>query len=504
MSDRGIESVVIVGGGAAGWITAAALSRVLAHRYANITLIESDDIATVGVGEATVPALQVYNGLLGIAENEFMRQTQATFKLGIQFHDWGRLGHRYFHPFGRYGDNFDIAAFHHYWLKLQSLGDPHSIDDYSLCATAGQMGRFARPNTADPRSVFASYAYAFHFDAGLYARYLRSYAEERGVKRREGKVVDVALRGEDGFIEAVVMADGARIEGDLFVDCSGFRGLLIEQALGTGYEDWSHWLPCDRAWAVPSAHGGPISPFTRSTAYSAGWQWRIPLQHRVGSGYVYCSNFVSDDEARATLMDNLEGAAQAEPRLLRFVTGRRKQFWNKNCVAVGLASGFLEPLESTSIHLIQTGVSKLISWFPDKGFDPLVIKEYNRLHGLEFERIRDFIILHYCATQRDDSELWRYCASMPIPDWLAYKLDMFRQSGRLVQLPGDFFQDASWIAVMLGQFVAPRAHDPLADIRSAEELRKLFGAARKIVADAARSMPTHEDFIARYCAAPAV
>jgi tryptophan halogenase len=498
--ERSLRKVVIVGGGSAGWMTAAALSKAVLPRCA-ITLIESDEIGIVGVGEATIPPIKLFNQVAGIDEIEFMKRTQGSFKLGIEFVDWARKGHRYFHPFGPHGMAFDMAPLHQYWLRSRERPGAPTIDEYSMAWAAAKRNRFARP-VADPRNVLSTFDYAYHFDAGLYARFLREVCEARGVLRQEGKIVHVGLRGKDGFIESVRLEDGRTIDGDLFIDCSGFRGLLIEEALHTGYEDWTHWLPCDRAMAVPCARADDFTPYTRSTARDAGWQWRIPLQHRTGNGYVYCSKFLSDDEAAATILANLDGEALAQPRPLRFVTGRRKQFWSKNVVAIGLASGFMEPLESTSLHLVQSAVSRLLALFPDRDFDPLVTAEYNRIGIQEYERIRDFLILHYKLTERDDTPLWRYCASMEIPATLQWKIDHFRRYGRLVSDGSDLFGPASWLAVHIGQLNFPERHDPLVDLRSTDG-DAVLARIHAAMAETADGLLTHASFVRQHCAAAA-
>lgn len=499
-SSRTIRQVLIVGGGTAGWMAAAALSRLIANGVTQVTVVESDEIGTVGVGEATIPPILNFNGLLGVDEADFMRSTQASFKLGIEFVDWDRIGDRYMHPFGAFGVDMDGVQFHQHWLRRRARGGHASLWDYSLSTVAARHNRFAKPDRSSPAAL-QTLKYAYHFDAGLYAAYLRRHAEAKGVVRQEGRIVDVALRSEDGFIESVRLADDRRIEADLFIDCSGFQGLLIEKALRAGYEDWSHWLPCDRALAVPTPNTGPLTPYTRATAGRAGWRWRIPLQHRTGNGHVYCSAHISDDDARAELLTGLDAAPLADPRPLRFVTGRRSSQWIKNCVSLGLASGFLEPLESTSIHLIQSGVSKLMTMFPDRDFDPLLIAEYNRLSKLQFEQIRDFIILHYKATRRDDTGFWRQVRDMPIPGTLARKIDLFRATGRLFRYEDELFSEASWIAVLLGQGIMPRVYEPLADAADTALTDRRMDAVARVVRDVAGDLPTHDAFIARYCAA---
>ncbi len=498
MSAEGnIERVLIVGGGTAGWMTAAALAKVLGQQT-QITLVESEAIGTVGVGEATIPHIAQFNALLGIDEDDFVRQTKGTFKLGIEFVDWRRRGDRYLHPFGVYGVPMDAIPFHHYWLKLAQKELAPDLSAFSLACVAAGLGRFSRPLNI-PKSPLSQIVYAFHFDASLYAQYLRRFAEERGVQRIEGRVIDVQQHSETGFVQSISLADGRQFAADLFIDCSGFVGLLIEQALNTGYEKWDHYLPCDRAVAIPSAGTESPPPFTRATARSAGWQWKIPLQHRLGNGYVYSSQFIDDEQAAADLSQRVEGAVLAEPNLLRFTTGRRKKFWNKNVVAIGLSSGFLEPLESTSIHLIQSGIAKLIGLFPNCHFDSVDIDVYNRQSTEEIESIRDFVILHYKATERDDSALWRYCARMSVPDSLQEKIELFRANGRLYRQGEELFSETSWLAVLLGQGIRPRSYHPLADAYDEQHLHQYLNGVVEVIERSAHSLPVHADFIAKHC-----
>jgi tryptophan halogenase len=502
MGDRKIRNVLIVGGGSAGWMAAAALANALKGLPIAISLVESEEIGTVGVGESTIPHIRFFNAKLGLDEAEFMRATKATFKLGIEFRDWDRPGDTYMHPFGAFGRDVAGAPFLQQWLRANEAGEAPAFQDFSLPIVAAKRDRFTPPS-ADPRSLMSTYSYAYQFDAGLYARFLRKYAEGLGVVRTEGKIRDVQLRAEDGFVESVTLESGQVISADLFVDCSGFRGLIIEQTFKAGYEDWSEWLPCDRAIAVPCAHGGPLTPYTQAISQGAGWRWRIPLQHRVGNGYVYCSEYIGDDEAEATLLSRLEAPAEAEPRRLRFLAGRRKRQWVKNCVAIGLSSGFLEPLESTSIYLIQAGIGRLLDLFPDRDFDPADADEFNRLMDLEIERIRDFLILHYYAGARADTPFWRRCREMPIPDSLAYKMELFRERGALVPYRDGVFLEPSWHAVYLGQDVTPRRHEPFAEIAPVDGVVRELRAMHDTIRRAAESIPSHADYIARHCAAEA-
>ncbi|TMJ11371.1 MAG: tryptophan 7-halogenase [Alphaproteobacteria bacterium] len=500
MSEHAIREVVVVGGGTAGWMAAAAFSVLLDRRTVKVTLIESDEIGTVGVGEATIPPLVAYNNMLGIKEDEFLAATQGTFKLGIEFVDWGALGTRYFHPFGEHGQDFRGVHFHQLYLREAKRRALPDIREWSMSGAAAALGRFARPGP-DARLPLSQLAYAFHFDAGLYARFLRGLAERNEVTRVEGRIVDVALHHESGNVEAVTLADGRSVAGELFIDCSGFRGLLIEEKLGTGYQDWSRWLPCDRAVAVPCAYSGQPDPFTRSTARASGWQWRIPLQHRMGNGIVYSSAYMERGEAEALLLANLEGEALAEPRHLGFTAGMRRLAWNRNVVALGLSGGFVEPLESTSIHLVQSGIAKLLALFPDRRFDAAERDEYNRQMEEVYEDVRDFIILHYKATQRDDSDFWNYCRTMEVPEKLAAKLDLWRGKARLFREGRELFGTASWVAVLLGQGVIPEAHEPAADALDPDFVADAMEKMRLSYARMAEHMPMQGDFIAQACRA---
>ena len=492
--ENAICDLVIVGGGTAGWMMAAAAGRVLAGGLRRITLIESDAIGTIGVGEATIPPILGFNELLGIDERAFLEATQGTFKLGIEFENWGRQGTRYFHPFGRTGRDFDGIAFHQLWSWLRDAEGVGSLEEYSMSAMAARNGKFAHPQ-ADPRSPLSNLQYAYHFDATSYAAFLRSYAIERGVARQEGRIVDVELDGETGHVLAVKLEDSTRVAGDLFIDCSGFRSMLLGEAMGVPFTDWSHWLPCDRAVAVPSAAKEQIAPYTRSRALAAGWQWRIPLQHRTGNGHVYASAYMEDAEAERLLLANLDSEPADDPRPLRFRTGVREKLWERNVVALGLSGGFLEPLESTSIHLIQTGISKLLALFPDRDFTDVERDEYNRLMTSSYAAVRDFIVAHYHVTQRDDTPFWNYVRTMEIPDSLETRLELFRRKGRIFRYDDELFTVGSWAAILEGQGMAPLADDPLCAALDADGLAQAMRRMKQVHHAMAARLPMHRDAI---------
>ena len=497
MSAKPVQEIVIVGGGTAGWMAAAAISKIMGKFPGlSINLIESEAIGTVGVGEATIPQIVHFNQLLGIDEREFMRETHATYKLGIEFVDWTHLGDRYVHPFGFYGIDMLGIEFHHFWLKGKELGEDTPLDAYSIGAMAGKAGKMYFPQADQPNSPLARLAYAFQFDAGRYAKFLRKMAEAHGVKRIEGRIETVQQDAESGHVASVTLENGESISGELFIDCSGFRSLLLGQTMGVEFRDWSKWLPCDRAIAIPCALAGDKEPLTRSTARSAGWQWRIPLQHRIGNGHVYASGFMEDDEAADILLANLDGEPLAEPNKLRFTGGHRVKGWEKNVVALGLAGGFLEPLESTAIHLVQSGIARLMAYFPTSEFTQTEIDRFNAETEQEYLDIRDFLVLHYKATTRDDSEFWNYCRNLEAPDGLKDKLDMFRSSGRVIRNANELFTETSWLSVMAGQGIKPGGYHPAAGLLDEEELRRRLGHVRGVIDQAVSQMPTQEDFLA--------
>lgn len=490
-----IQKFVIVGGGSAGWMTAASMANDL-DKACEIHLVESEAIGTIGVGEATIPPIIKFNNRLGIDEQTFLSATRGTYKLGIEFIDWARKGESYFHPFGNFGPQIGKVGLHHHWLRSRAHGDTSPFCDLSINWAMASRNRFALPKPAGP--ILGQSAYAYHFDASLYAGLLRRYAEERGVIRHEGEIVDVTLRPDNGFVEKLTLSDGREIAGDFFFDCSGQRGLLIEGALKAGYDDWSHYLPCNSAVAVQSELAGELLPYTRSQALDAGWQWRIPLQHRTGNGHVYCSEFISDEAATNSLLENLDGEPINSPRLIRFKTGRRKQAWSKNVLAIGLSAGFLEPLESTSLHLIQTGIARFRRLMPFRDCDPLLAAEYNRHTESEYEYIRDFLVLHYKATQREDSDFWRQCRNMAIPDSLQQKMALFVATANVYTEQENLFKQSSWLAVYLGQNILPERYDPRLDLRSPAPVSKeALAALRNQLATAAQSQMPHSAFIER-------
>ena len=494
MKDAAIRKVVITGGGTAGWVTAAALAQQFGQML-ELTLVESEEIGTVGVGEATFPSIQAFHRLLELDEREFMRASKASFKLGISFENWGGLGDRYMHAFGTIGRSTWMGDFQHFWLAAREDGFGGELGDYCFERKAAEQGKFAF-------SEKLQINYAYHFDAGLYAAFLRARSEKQGVKRIEGKIARVEQDGESGNVTALVLESGETVPGDLFVDCTGFRGLLIEQTLKAGFEDYSHWLRTDRAFAVQTLLGEHMPPYTRAIARQAGWQWRIPLQHRVGNGLVYCSDYLSEDEARATLLANLDGDPLFEPRLLKFKAGRRMKAWHKNVVSIGLSSGFIEPLESTSIHLIQIGVTRLMQLFPFSGITQALINRYNDQSRIEYERIRDFIILHYKLTERDDTAFWRDCANLSIPDTLAERIELFRESALAYQATDEMFRVESWMQVMIGQRLRPRGYHHMGRMLGPERLKRALDTLAGSIAGAVEKMPTHREFLTAYCGTP--
>lgn len=486
--------VVIAGGGTAGWLAAAALSKQLAD-FLDITLVESDQIGTVGVGEATIPTMLSFHNIAGIDEREFMRETHATFKLGIQFENWAEEGDSYIHSFGAVGKGTWLADFHHIWMSARDRGLSDDLGDYCVELQAARENKFGLFNNSQERLN-----YAFHLDAGRYAQFLRKLCQARGVRRVEGKIRSVQQNSDSGFIESLQLDSGDTIPGDFFIDCTGFRALLIEKTLKVGFEDWSHWLPADSAWAVQTeSDSSSVAPYTRAIARHSGWQWRIPLQHRVGNGLVYSSDFLSDEQAQTELLKSLNTPTVSNPNKLKFRTGRRRKMWHKNCVALGLSSGFLEPLESTSIHLVMIGVTRLMKWFPFGGVKQAQVDHYNQISITDLEQIRDFIILHYKATKRQDTPFWRYCNSMEIPNSLAHRIELFRQSAILGNSGDELFRIDSWLQVMLGQGIKPATYHRIADAMPTAQLRQALGQLKGRVDSVVAQLPSHEAFIAQYC-----
>lgn len=488
-----IRKIVIVGGGTSGWMAAAMLSHHLKPDVCRIELVESADIGTIGIGESTVPPFVGLIHRLGIDERDFMQATQATYKLGIKFVDWRQRNERYFHPFGAIGKRIGAHDFYQCWLRARQAGDTSSLQDFSPCSVMAESGRFFLPGEAQNTPIGGA-GYAFHVDATLLARYLRRYSESRGVTRVEG-TVGFAVRRDNGFIDAVELEGGRRIEGDFFIDCTGFRALLIDKTLASPFEDWSKYLPCDRAVAVKTSGVTPIPPYTRATARRAGWSWRIPLQNRVGEGYVYASAFCSDQDARSTLLRGLEGPILEEPRLIPFVTGRRRETWRFNCLALGLAAGFVEPLESTAIHLIARGMDFFLRYFPDRDCDAALVREYNRRIGADYEEVRDFIALHYCATAREDTPFWRWCRNMPLPDSLQERIELFQGHGALREGVDELFRNASWQSVFEGMGIRPRKHCPRVDNLDMDSITATLEMARQAIRGMVGNLPTHDEFL---------
>lgn len=494
MTDDAIKKLVIVGGGTAGWMAAASLAQAFEQCPLEITLVESTQIGTVGVGEATIPTIRRFYQRLGMSDREVMKATDATCKLGIEFQDWSALGQSFFHPFGLFGQKVRGLDFHHYWLRLRKAGLANEIGDYSLPVLLAREGKFSMPPER-PDSQLALFDWALHLDAAQFAALLKSYALSKGVTHIDGIVDSVDVRTSDGFIDSLLLQDGRRISGELFIDCSGFKGLLIEETLKTGYENWQEWLKCDSAYAAASEPCEEPMPYTVSKAHQAGWQWEIPLRTRTGNGHVYASEYISDDEAASVLVNNMRGEPMSDPRKLSFTPGRRKKAWNKNCIALGLAAGFLEPLESTSIALIETGIEKIKLLFPDRNFKETLTDEFNEMTKLEYERVRDFIILHYKATKREDSPLWAHCRMMEVPSTLKTKMALFRDRGHLLKYRWEIFQDPSWLAIYFGYGIYPELYHPLVDHYELDYLRASLVEINKSLLASAESAPKHNKFI---------
>ncbi|MDP5135781.1 tryptophan 7-halogenase [Rheinheimera baltica] len=497
MTSQPLQHIVIAGGGSAGWMTAAMLASQLQGNV-QITLVESDDIGTIGVGEATIPPIKRFNAMLGIDEHDFIRRCNGSIKLGIQFENWGAQGDSYFHQFGRFGADFDYIPFPYFYLKAQQEGLALPIQEFSAAWQLAKRNKFVPPNT-DSRSLFSGYDYAYHFDAGRYALFLRDYAQQRGVVRIEGRIASVQQHAHNGFIKDLLLDDGQVISGDFFIDCTGLRSVLLGQTLGVGFTDWADYLLNDRAVAMQTSADPSLRPYTRSIAHHAGWQWRIPLQTRMGNGNVYSSRFMADDEAGTLLQQTVEGKPLTDPRFIRFQTGHRQQFWQKNCVAIGLSAGFLEPLESTSLHLIQRGIMRLVSLFPDSSCEQEDIDEYNATTQLEYEQIRDFIVLHYHATTRDDSPYWQYCKHMAIPDSLQQKLALFKRHGHLRIDDKALFKQDSWLAVLLGQHIVPAKAAPVTQFKTELDLQRTLAAMQRHLADTASTLTGHEQYLMQHC-----
>ncbi|WP_222927027.1 tryptophan halogenase family protein [Sphingomonas gilva] len=493
-SPHSIRSLVIVGGGTAGWMAAAALAKHFHGSGLAITLVESSEIGTIGVGEATIPTIRRFYAKLGLTDEAVMRETGATAKLGILFQDWRRVGEGFIHPFGLYGQDHGDIGFHHLWLQARAAGDDTPISAYSLGAMLAEKHRMALPQV-NPPTPLATFDWALHLDASLFAQYLRRYAEASGVTRIDAKVAQVEP-GERGAIAAVRLDDGRRIEGDFFIDCTGFRSLLLGEALEVGFEDWSEWLPCDAAIAVQTENAlDDPPPYTRAHAKSAGWQWRIPLRHRAGNGIVYSRKLMSEDEATATLLSDLPGKPLIEPRAIPFRSGRRTRAWAGNCVALGLAAGFLEPLESTSIALIETGIERLKELFPDRRLNPALAEEFNDATAREMERVRDFIILHYKLTRRDDTAFWRHCAAMPVPDTLRRKIELWDARGEFIRYRWEMFHPASWLAMYTGFDRIPEGANRALDGIDRAKVSAAMKRMRESVANTVAATPSHRQFL---------